>query len=94
MFIAAIHDGNFYFHEDYATGLPDINRDRDLIEAAQKYEPRAILELIYQARCNLFHGEKELISEQRPLLESMSDFLKYLNDQLLIKLERDLLHEN
>ena len=88
--VAATHNGHFYFHEDYATGEPDTDRDEKLIAEASRYQPKAILELIYQARCNLFHGEKELSGEQRKLLNGMSDFLFCLSKEILRKLRQDL----
>ena len=91
--INAFNSGYLYFHIDYLTGTPDYVRDGEVFTKVREYNPFAIQELIYQARCNLFHGQKELICEQKPLLDSMSNFLSILNTQLLAKLEGDLVDD-
>jgi len=40
------------------------------------------LELLYQARCNLFHGQKAYSEVQRPLLEGMIEVLVVTIEQV------------
>jgi hypothetical protein len=85
-----IQEHHFYLHEDYETGLPDIDKDEELAEQAARYEPRAILQLIYQARCNLFHGAKAFEERQRVLLDNMSIVLEFVALETLSVLIQDL----
>lgn len=89
-FVRLIREGHFYLHEDYVTGLPDTARDLRLAEEAGTYSPQAILSLIYQARCNLFHGEKEFDEGQRVLLNNMSVALEFIVRRTLAKLREEL----
>ncbi len=90
--VQLIREGRFYLHEDYATGLPDTNRDMRLADQASTYSPQAILSLIYQARCNLFHGEKDFEERQRVLLDNMSAALEFIVLKVLTKLREDLVN--
>ncbi len=85
-----IQEHHFYLHENYETGMPDIDRDEELALQAANYEPRAILQLIYQARCNLFHGAKAFEERQRVLLDNMSIILKFVTSEVLGVLIQDL----
>jgi hypothetical protein len=69
--LCAMDSGLLFLHEDYQTGDPDHDRDRELVERARNDNPEALLALVYQARCNLFHGQKAYSEVQRPLLEGM-----------------------
>jgi hypothetical protein len=70
--IQSIDEGRFYFHENYETEMPDFEKDKEL---ASKRDAASILTLIYRARCNLFHGQKEFNSVQLDLLHHMSEIL-------------------
>lgn len=78
--MGAIESGVFFLHEDYETGEPDHERDRQFIERARKGDLRSLLSLLYQARCNLFHGQKAYSEAQRPLLEGMIEVLVVVID--------------
>lgn len=54
----SIRSGMFYLHENYETGEPDTATDIDLVQRAIGGCVVSTLTLIYQARCNLFHGQK------------------------------------
>jgi len=91
--VELIRGHHFYLHEDYRTGSPDFDKDADLAKKARKYDPKAVLELIYQARCNLFHGEKAFEERQRILLDNMSIVLEFVTVRILAKLRADLKYE-
>ncbi|NJL36564.1 MAG: hypothetical protein HC840_09050 [Leptolyngbyaceae cyanobacterium RM2_2_4] len=82
--------GLLYLHEDYQTGNPNRKKDAKLAKEAQKYQPKAVLELIYQARCNLFHGTKGFEERQRVLLDNMSVLIEFVTQKVLEKLKQDL----
>jgi hypothetical protein len=88
--VQLIQEGHFYLHENYKTGKPNLRKDEKLAQKAEEYEPRAILELIYQARCNLFHGAKAFEERQRVLLDNMSTILEFVTSKILEKLVEDL----
>jgi hypothetical protein len=85
-----IGNGHFYRHEDYETGAPDLSRDQRIARRAAQYDPKAILELIYQARCNLFHGTKVFEERQRILLDNMSTIVEFATRRILIRLKAEL----
>jgi len=88
--VQLITNGNWYLHEDYTTGLPDVQRDLLLARKAGEYSPQAILSLIYQARCNLFHGQKVFEEAQRDLLDNMSLVLEFITIKTFAKLKSEL----
>lgn len=90
--VQLIRGEHFYLHEDYATGFPDTGRDKQLAEEASAYSPQAVLTLIYQARCNLFHGEKDFDERQRVLLDNMSVALEFIVLKVLAKLKEELVN--
>ncbi|AOE88107.1 hypothetical protein [Pseudomonas sp. TCU-HL1] len=71
-----IESGQLYLHEDYTTGEPDYDRDQKLVQCSRQGDIQALMALIYQARCNLFHGQKAYSDAQRPLLEGMNEVLQ------------------
>lgn len=85
-----IENSHFHLHEDYETGVPDLDRDRRLAHMAAKYDPQSILELIYQARCNLFHGTKAFENRQKILLDNMSAVVEFVTYRVLMQLKRRL----
>lgn len=84
----SVEFGGFYLHENYETGEPDLHRDRKIISNARKGDVLALLELVYQARCNLFHGQKAYSETQRPLIEGMSSVLVVAIEEALSKLRQ------
>lgn len=88
--VQLIQERRFYLHENYQTGEPNVREDKKLARKAEKYEPKAILELIYQARCNLFHGAKAFEERQRVLLDNMSTILEFVTSRILERLVEDL----
>lgn len=71
----SILDGILYLHENYETGKPAPEIDQDLATKAISGSVESILILLYQARCNLFHGQKSFTESQRDLLNGMSAIL-------------------
>ncbi|WP_110456643.1 hypothetical protein [Shewanella algidipiscicola] len=83
----AVQNGMLYLHEDYETGEPDIERDQELVTKAREGCVESILTLIYQARCNLFHGQKSFTESQRDLLNGMSEILRVIISCSLTEIE-------
>lgn len=69
--LRCIERGEFHLHENYETGEPDCEEDMHLVQKSRQGDPIALLTLLYQARCNLFHGQKAYSESQRPLLNGM-----------------------
>ncbi|WP_124515893.1 hypothetical protein [Burkholderia ubonensis] len=69
--LRCIERGEFHLHENYETGEPDREEDMRLVQRSRQGDPEALLTLLYQARCNLFHGQKAYSESQRPLLNGM-----------------------
>lgn len=83
----AIYYGGFYIYTNYETGEPDSKRDHALIDKALKGCSKSVLSIIYQARCNLFHGQKSFTENQRPLVEGMSAVICVVIQCLLHRIE-------
>lgn len=47
---------------------------------------RAILQVIYYVRCNMFHGHKDFVEYQKLLVEPLARILKTVNQQLFNEL--------
>jgi hypothetical protein len=82
--IGLIQQQRFYIKLNY--GARQRNEDLKILlklrstNNAQKAV--GILEVIYNVRCNLFHGHKDMIEPQRSLLSPLVNILKVLNTQL------------
>lgn len=61
----------------------DLQLLKNLKSNGPKKKTIAILTTIYYVRCNLFHGNKEFIQYQKPLLTSLSKILKAIINELL-----------
>ncbi|WP_462159809.1 hypothetical protein [Pseudoalteromonas sp. GB56] len=83
----ALSYGGFYIHTNYETGEPDIEKDQSLVSKARTGCHKSLLSIIYQARCNLFHGQKSFTENQRPLVEGMSAVISILIRCLLDSIE-------
>ncbi|MBU2978801.1 hypothetical protein [Alteromonas sp. C1M14] len=90
----SIENGSFYFNYDYESDAPDLVRDRKLAEGIRKGSVKSVLELIYVARCNMFHGSKEFHDIQRRLLSSMSGVLRCVSNMTLPCLVQDITEHN
>ena len=91
---ASIENGSFYFNYDYNNDAPDLDRDRNLAIELRKGSIESVLELIYLARCNMFHGAKEFHATQRPLLSSMSGVLMCISNLALPYLIQNITEHN
>jgi hypothetical protein len=58
----------FFLHSVRNSEEPDFERDARLAESLDGYRLMAVLECLYQIRCNIFHGEKEFLPRQAQLL--------------------------
>ncbi|MGE4451005.1 hypothetical protein [Castellaniella sp.] len=84
--LRAIESGQFFLHENYATGEPDHEKDQALVRQAREGDAEALLALVYKARCNLFHGQKAYSEIQRPLLGGMIAVLVVVIEQARAKM--------
>lgn len=58
----------FFLHSVRFAKGPDLARDMRLADGLSKHSLLAVLECLYQIRCNIFHGEKEFAPRQAELL--------------------------
>lgn len=85
-----IEDKTFYFHMEKGTTVPDNKKDQECVDGIrsgnkQKYCD-GILQLIYQTRCNMFHGSKQFDIIQVKLLSLFIKIVTVLIDELRDKL--------
>ncbi len=75
---------------DEFTYCDNIEKDRELKQQLLisdcNQKAHGVLWLIYEVRCNLFHGEKEYYEKQKRLLRPSCDILDILNEILLSSL--------
>jgi hypothetical protein len=83
---------HFLIHLDPVSGEAQDHKDAELIKHlnSQSADERAkaILQLIYQVRCNMFHGRKSITTVQKQLLIPLTIILKKIIDKLYQKLEK------
>ena len=48
-----------------------------------------LLEIIYGVRCNMFHGEKEFLGNQKRILKPCICVIEKLNDLIIERFQRD-----
>lgn len=63
-----VADHRFYFFFDRDTGAPQPDRDLLALRNARAGTVIGALELLYQLRCNLFHGQKAFEQQQLSVL--------------------------
>jgi hypothetical protein len=68
-------DRRFYFFFDRDTGIPNPELDLKALRGMRRGIVIDTLEVIYQIRCNLFHGQKEFEQEQLAVLRPVNDIL-------------------
>ncbi len=82
---------HFWICLDPVFGEPQKEKDRELIKMLDSpstdERARAILQLIYQVRCNMFHGRKSVSPVQKQLLSPLIVLLEAIIDKLYRKLE-------
>ncbi|MCZ2903224.1 hypothetical protein [Burkholderia thailandensis] len=78
----------FFLHSVRNTREPDHARDERLAEGLQRHSILAVLECLYQIRCNIFHGEKEFAPRQAQLLAPAIVLL-----EAIVRLGRNVLRE-
>jgi hypothetical protein len=84
-----IHNRDLYFYEDYVTNLPLWDNDLEMCERIEEKKIIAVLEFIYLIRCNLFHGEKEIIQAQTKLFQAINPVLSVINQYIFDTLMKD-----
>lgn len=83
-----LQNHRFFLHSIGGTGEPNIVKDLRLAEGLHRYSLLAVLECLYQIRCNIFHGAKEFAPRQAELLGPAIILL-----ELIVILSRVALHE-
>ncbi|ATI29102.1 MULTISPECIES: hypothetical protein [Ralstonia solanacearum species complex] len=83
-----LHNRQFFLHSTRGTKAPDLLRDAKLADDLRRYALLAVLECLYQIRCNIFHGEKEFAPRQARLLVPAITLL-----ECIVQLSRDALRE-
>lgn len=78
----------FFLHSNRETKEPDLVRDDKLVAALRRPSLLAVLECLYQIRCNIFHGEKEFAPRQAELLIPAITLL-----EVVVRLSREALHK-
>jgi len=85
-FTQLIMNGTFYIHSD-KSGRPNHKMDlkclQHIEEGSDKEFCEDLMVLIYQTRCNMFHGGKEFHPIQAHLLNPMTKVLRVVITQLL-----------
>lgn len=86
--VQLIKNGTFYIH--IKRGSPDRVKDSACIkgieEGSEKEYCESILKLIYQTRCNMFHGSKGFVPKQPELLNPMTKVLRSVVRMLITSL--------
>lgn len=85
---ALLLNRQFFLHSVRGTRTPDHTRDARLAEGLQRHSLLAVLECLYQIRCNIFHGEKEFAPRQAQLLVPAIALL-----EAIVRLSRTVLRE-
>jgi hypothetical protein len=83
-----LQNGQFFLHSIRGTRQPDLERDARLAQGLKKHSLSAVLECLYQIRCNIFHGEKEFAPRQARLLIPATVLL-----EAIVGLSREALRE-
>jgi hypothetical protein len=82
---------HFWISLDPVFGEPQEDKDKELIKmlnsSSTDERARAVLQLIYQVRCNMFHGRKSVSPVQKQLLIPLTVLLEKIIDKLYRKLE-------
>lgn len=84
-----VADNRFYFFFDRDTGTPRPDLDLAALRNVRIGTVVGALEVLYQLRCNLFHGQKEFEQHQlavlRPANEILNAVVRHLVRQVLIR---------
>lgn len=82
---------HFWIYLDPVFGERQEDKDEKLIKmlnsSSTDERARAILQLIYQVRCNMFHGRKSVAPVQKQLLIPLTVLLEKIIDKLYRKLK-------
>ena len=91
MLIDRNSDADFCICLDPVFGKPQLDKDKELEQMLSSQSTderaRAILEVIYQVRCNMFHGRKNLEPVQKKILVPLSALLEKIIEKLYHKLD-------
>jgi len=90
---APIVQGRFYITANRHTGIPDREADRNAFHEVRNGRLFGLLGILYQLRCNLFHGQKEYHGMQQAILEPANVVLdritRHLVEKVLERANRD-----
>ena len=82
---------HFWICLDPVSGEPQEDNDKALIKILDSpstdERARAVLQFIYQVRCNMFHGRKSVSPVQKQLLAPLTVLLERIIDKLYSKLK-------
>lgn len=91
IFQTIINDEIFFIDMYY--GTPQRDKDLSLLKGLQSLEERkvflSLLEILYNLRCNMFHGEKGLNYDQKMILKPAITSLLNINSVLMNKLKTE-----
>ncbi len=83
----------FWIKLDMVTGEPDPEKDKVLLNDLESNytskKVKAILDIIYSIRCNVFHAQKGYDEDQKVILRSINILLKKIIDLLFEKLKNE-----
>jgi len=85
--IKPIEEGSFYIYGNEST--LDYKNDEQILEKINEFinddirNYKSVLNFIYGLRCNMFHGSKDIIAEQKSLLNPANKVLEKLVERLI-----------
>ncbi len=89
--IERISNHEFYIKLSMPWGNPQPEKDDDLVKKlnskGHKKKVKAVLDLIYSVRCNMFHGNKQFVQVQVDLLQPLTVILRCIIVELYSKLQ-------
>ncbi|KAA9331786.1 hypothetical protein [Adhaeribacter soli] len=85
---------NKEFQISFSYGDPSELNDKELLNKLRSSENfeifESMLKVLYNLRCNLFHGEKGFHPDQRMILEPAISALSKINNALISKIKQDM----
>lgn len=93
-----MRDKRFYIKLDMMTGNPQPDEDKQLLQdfesRCSEKRGKAILEILYRMRCNMFHGHKGFDNVQVEILRPTVCLLRKIVEVLHVKLTEEPLRAN
>ncbi len=93
-----IRDERFYIKLDMMTGNPQPDKDKQLLQDLEsrclEKRGKAILDILYSIRCNMFHGHKGFDKVQVDILRPTVCLLRKIVEVLHVKLTEEPMRAN